>query len=129
MSVVLDNEPIHVLLAGRAHPKHRRLLAEIQYAVTRGRPLVVPTAVRTEAGCDRTSPAAAVLGVLRIEDASLDTDRANAAAAIRREHGVSVADAHVAAVARSLPGCTVLTSDPDDIARATDSAGVTVAQL
>jgi hypothetical protein len=82
---------------------------------------VVPTSGRVEAGWDRTQPAAAAVNRLRITDHVLDASAANIAAALTDSlAGVSVADAHIGAVVRSLAHdeVVVLTSDPGDITRA-----------
>lgn len=123
-SVILDNEAVQALLSAH-HPKHRKVLALVQVVVTRKRRhvdinVVVPTAVRVEAGWDRSRPAAALVNRLRIADASLDCPQADVAASIAAELGVSVADAHVGATMRSLSAggdVTVVTSDRRDMAR------------
>ena len=76
--------------------------------------LAVPTAVRVEAGWDRTSPPWAFPNRLRIADIPLASASASIAAAIRSRTGVSVADAHLGAVIQSAPvgPVTVVTSDP-----------------
>ncbi|MGI9032972.1 MAG: hypothetical protein ACR2HY_04695 [Acidimicrobiales bacterium] len=90
----------------------RRLRGQLQR-------VLVPTAVRVEAGWSRTDPGAATLNRLRAEDAPLDTLSANVAAGIVDRIGVSVADAHLGAVAQNVRGdVAVLTSDPDDVRRA-----------
>lgn len=80
---------------------------------------VVPTAVRVEAGWDRSAGSAAAINRFRALDAVLGTTMANAGAEIVGRTGVSVADAHVGATARSLVGddVIVLTSDPEDMVR------------
>jgi predicted nucleic acid-binding protein len=119
--VVLDNEAIQALASPR-HPKHQRVLAHMEAVERRKRhaeaiSLVIPAAVRVEAGWDRTSPQWAFLNRLRITDVPLDTAHANAAAAIREQAQVSVADAHIGATMQSAPNAdiTVVTSDPADI--------------
>jgi predicted nucleic acid-binding protein len=80
--------------------------------------VAVPTAVRVEAGWDRTSPAWVFPNRLRIADVPLDAAYASTAAAIRHRAGVSVADAHLGAVIQSAPAgqqVTVVTSDPGDM--------------
>ena len=79
--------------------------------------MVVPTAVRVEAGWDRTSPAWAFPNRLRITDSALDTANANTAVGIRDRTGVSVADSHIGSVIQSAPysQITVVTSDPGDM--------------
>jgi hypothetical protein len=77
----------------------------------------MPTAVRVEAGWDRTASAWAFPNRLRITDMPLDSLYANSAAAIRNRTGVSVADAHLGAAihAALADRITVVTSDPDDM--------------
>lgn len=123
-AVIFDNEAVQAL-ASPDHPKHRRVLTHLRAAASRrgkGRDvtLIVPTAVRVEAGWDRRQPTAAAINWLRIVDHPLATTEANIAAAlIRSGAATSVADAHVGAAARSLAAeeIVVLTSDPHDIAR------------
>lgn len=133
--VILDNEAVGAL-ASPDHPKHRRAVAHAQVVATRKRRavttvLAVPTSVRVEAGLDRTSPQAAFFGSLRIADLPLDAEAANAGAALRREFGVSVADAHIgAATATSgADAITVLTTDPGDIRTVTRSRPVAIVRL
>lgn len=122
--VVLDNEAVQALL-DPAHRKHRRVLAAVEVvAARRGRGvgagrLVVPTAVRVEAGWDRRTSGAAGINRLRVEDAPLDRGAADRASEVQRELGVSVADAHLAAVlGDSAPArFAVLTSDASDVRR------------
>lgn len=122
-TVVLDNEAVQALTAV-THPKHRRALAHVEAVVVRrrrGRPpeIVVPTAVRVEAGWDRSEPAAALANRLRITDAALDGGAANVAARLATVGSASsVADAHVGATVAGLPQgeVVVLTSDPVDMA-------------
>lgn len=104
--VVLDNEAV-CALSDPEHRKHRPMLAHLAGVVTRRRRgvaigVVVPTAVRVEEGWHRTAPAAAVINRLHIADVLLDGPSANVAAHIVADTGVSVADAHVGAVVRSL---------------------------
>jgi hypothetical protein len=79
--VMLDNEAMQAL-RDPAHPKHRHVVSHAQAVASRKRraaaiEVVVPTAVRVEAGWDRTSPAWAFPNHLRIADVPLDA--ANAA--------------------------------------------------
>jgi hypothetical protein len=135
-TVVLDNEAVQALMAA-AHPKHRRALAFVQVAAARKNKAVaieveVPTAVRVEAGWDRTAPGAAFINLLRIRDAALDTGSADVAAALASTHGVSVADAHLGAVVHARQGLgpvTVLSSDPGDMRAVAGSGDVTVVRL
>lgn len=125
-TVVLDNEAVQALLDDR-HRKHRRLLAHVQAVTTRNRRragsvrLVVPTAVRVEAGWDRRAPDAAVINQLHVHDAPLDTRAADHAVRARAALGMTdltVADSHIAAVLAATPGPhTVITSDGGDLRR------------
>jgi hypothetical protein len=133
--IVLDNEAVQAL-RDPAHSKHRRVVSHMQVVANRKRRaepigIVVPTAVRVEAGWDRTSPAWAFPNHLRIADSPLDTPSASTAAAIRARTGVSVADAHVGAVIRSAPGAqiTVITSDPGDMRQLAGDADVTIVTI
>jgi predicted nucleic acid-binding protein len=134
--LVLDNEAVQALMSA-AHPKHRRALSFVQVVAGRRKKaaaveVVVPTAVRVEAGWDRTAEWAGFINLLRIRDAALDGAAANGAAAIASVHGVSVADAHIGAVIRSQPaatGITVLSSDPHDMRAVAGAATVTVVPL
>src|SRR5688500_1895212 len=98
-TVVLDNEAVQALRS-TAHPKHAQVIAHVQVVAQRKRkavPLdvVVPAAVRVEAGWDRRMPAAALINHLRIIDAPLESTSANAAADLVARLHVSVADAHI----------------------------------
>jgi hypothetical protein len=124
VTVVLDNEAVQAL-ARVAHPKHRRVLAFIDEINRRnqrgGRPIsvVVPVAVRVEAGWDRTAPGAALVNRLaRARDVVLDGPAADRSARLRREAAVSVVDATVAHAAEaSAAPAVILTSDAADIGR------------
>jgi hypothetical protein len=133
--VVLDNEAVQAL-ADPAHRKHRRVVSHAQVVASRKRraaaiEVVVPTAVRVEAGWDRTSPAWAFPNRLRVGDLPLDTAYASTAAAIRSRTGVSVADAHLGAVIQSAPAdqITVVTSDPGDMRLVAEDKDITVAAI
>ncbi|MGH3830479.1 MAG: hypothetical protein ACRDRS_08505 [Pseudonocardiaceae bacterium] len=122
-SVVLDNEAVQAML-DPDHRKHRRVLAAVEAVTARSLRragsvrLVVPTAVRVEASWDRRAPGAAAINQLRADDAPLDRPAADHAADVRRVLGVSVADAHLAAVIANTTGpVAVLTSDVADIHR------------
>jgi len=119
--VILDNEAVQAL-KDPAHRKHRHVVSHAQVVAHRNRRaaairLVVPTAVRVEAGWDRTSHAWAFPNRLRIADVPLDSAQASAAAAIRGQTGGSVADAHLGAVIASTSAdkISVVTSDPGDM--------------
>ena len=119
--VILDNEAVQALRTP-ANPKHNRVLSHVQVVASRKKKalpisLAVPTAVRAEAGWDRTEPAWAFLNHLSIADIALDGPHANTAAAILNRAKVSVADAHIGAAIDSAPNTniTVIISDPHDI--------------
>jgi predicted nucleic acid-binding protein len=133
--VVLDNEAVQALASPR-HPKHQRVLGHMEAVERRKRhaaaiSLLVPAAVRVEAGWDRTSPQWAFLNRLRIADVPLGVGHANAAAAIHEQTQVSVADAHIGATLQSAPNAdvTVITSDPGDIRRVAGDRSVTVVAI
>lgn len=133
--VVLDNEAVQAL-ASPHHPKHQKVLGHMEAVERRKRQataisLVVPVAVRVEAGWDRTSPQWAFLNRLRITDIPLDAVHANAAAAIHEQAKVSVADAHIGAALQSAPSAdvTVITSDPVDIRKVAGDRPVTVVAI
>ena len=133
--VVLDNEPVQAL-QDPLHRKHRQVMSLAQVVATRKRSaiaieVVIPAAVRVEAGWDRTSRAWVLLNRLRIVDIPLDAASANTAAAIRNRTGVSVADAHLGAVIQSASAeqITVITSDPGDMRRVAGDKDITVAAI
>lgn len=122
-TVVLDNEAVRALRDVRHH-KHRRALAMVEAVAARQARqvaavrLVVPTAVRVEAGWDRGAAGAAIVNRLRVDDAALDRIAADQAAGVRVALRVSVADAHLAAVLAQVDRpLAVLTSDVDDVRR------------
>ena len=130
--VLLDNEAIQAL-ANPTHPKHRRVVSHAQVVANRKRRateirLAVPTSVRVEAGRDRTESSWVFANRLRITDIALDSADANLAAAIRNDTGVSVPDAHLGAVIRSIPAdrITVLTSGPADMRLVVGNTAVNV---
>jgi hypothetical protein len=121
-SFLLDNEAVQAL-SSRAHPKHQRALELIGLRQQRGRSdprtgvVHVSTAVRVEAGWDRTDPTAAhTNGLLRARDVDLDADAADLAVRIRARCNVSVVDASLGAAIAALPDpVVVITSDPHDV--------------
>ncbi len=133
-TVMLDNEAVQALLSV-SHPKHAEALTSVQVVTHRrrtGRPmrLLVPTAVRVEAGWDRTAPAAAFINRLGILDIPLDGAAADVAAALVATHHVSVADAHVGAALRTTAGpVTILTSDPGDMRTVAGTKDVVIVTL
>ena len=133
--VVLDSEAVQAL-RDPGHPKHRHVVSQAQVVASRKRravaiQMVVPTAVRVEAGWDRTSPAWVFPNRLRIADCPLDTASANTAAGIRDRTGVSVADSHMGAVIQSASDSqiTVVTSDPGDMRLVAGDKNITVAAI
>ncbi|HUP84249.1 MAG TPA: hypothetical protein VM143_01155 [Acidimicrobiales bacterium] len=134
-TVVLDNEAVQALLDA-GHPKHRTVIAHVAGVVTRRQrgpsvEIVVPTAVRVEAGWDRSDPSAATANRLRVRDEHLDTPSANLAARIRIARDVSVADAHAGAVMRTLTtdDVVVLTSDVGDMERVAAPRRITAVRI
>lgn len=133
-TVILDNEAVQALLSV-AHPKHARAFASVRAVTARRRNdrpmrLLVPTAVRVEAGLDRTAPAAAFINRLGILDVPLDGAVADVAAALVATHHVSVADAHVGAALRTVAGpVTILTSDPGDMRTVAGTKDVVIVTL
>jgi hypothetical protein len=133
--VVLDNEAVQALQDQR-HRKHRQVVSHVQVVADRKQrglavEIVVPTAVRVEAGWDRTSAEWAFPNRLRIGDRPLDSSAANSGATVRRRTGVSVADAHVGAVihAGAADQVTVVTSDPNDIRAVAEGRHVTIVSI
>ena len=133
--VVLDNEAVQAL-ASPHHPKHQRVLGYVELVERRKRraapiSVLAPTAVRVEAGWDRSSPQWAFINRLRIVDVLLDAVFANKAAAIREQAQVSVADAHIGATVQSASDAdiTVVTSDPGDMRRVAGGRLVTVVAI
>jgi predicted nucleic acid-binding protein len=133
--IVLDNEACQAL-ADPAHRKHRQVVSLAQVVASRKRRaaaigVVVPTAVRVEAGWDRTSRAWGFPNRLRIADSPLDPVSANGAAAIRHLTKVSVADAHLGAVIQAAPASqvTVITTDPRDMRTVAGDRDVTIVAI
>jgi hypothetical protein len=133
--VLLDNEAVQAL-GHSGHPKHRRVVSHLQVVAQRKKRAVdisvsVPTAVRVEAGWDRTAPSWAFANQLRIRDEILDKAHADAAAAMQSKHRVSVADAHIGAVIGAVQPAriTVLTSDPRDVAKVAGPWKVTIVAI
>ncbi|MGQ0631760.1 MAG: hypothetical protein ACT4P1_12005 [Sporichthyaceae bacterium] len=122
-TVLLDNEAVGALI-GSWHPKHRQAVAAVEAAVFRnshrpaGAAICVPTAVRVEAGWDRSDRRAAPLNRLKVTDIELTTALTNHAARLRDALGLSVADAHLGAALRATQGPhTIITSDIEDMTR------------
>ena len=130
-TVVLDNEAVQAL-ADPDHRKHRRVLAVLEAVAARNLRragsvrLVVPTAVRVEAGWDRRARGAAAVNRLRVADVALDAETTDQAAGMRAALAVSVADAHLGAVLETTAEPhAVLTSDRKDLRRIADHLGIT----
>ena len=133
--VVLDCEAIQAL-RDPGHPKHRRVVSHAQVVANRKRravsiQMMVPTAVRVEAGWDRTSPAWVLPNRLRIADSPLDTASADTAASIRDRTGVSIADSHIGTVIQSATHrqITLVTSDPGGMRLVAGDKNITVATI
>lgn len=135
-TVVLDHDAVQALRA-TDHPKHARVIAHVQVVAQRKRraiPLevVVPTAVRAEAGWDRRAPTAALINHLRIPDMPLDASSANVGADLVARLGVSVADAHIGATVRTVAehgAVAIITSDPGDMVGVSDPIAVTIVTI
>jgi hypothetical protein len=130
--IVLDNEAVQAL-SDPSQKKHVHVISHVRVVAdrkSRGQSVTVavPTAVRVEAGWDRTVPAWAFLNRLRIGDISLDSRNANIAATICQGARVSVADAHIGAViqATAATKVTVITSDSGDVRRVAANREVNV---
>ncbi len=118
--LVLDNEAAHALSSSRAHDRRRAsVIAAIMAANGK---VVVPTAVRVEAGWRRRDPAAAGANRLVSDDVPLEGADADRAVQLRRLVATaSVVDATVAVAAQWIAAdvpCAIveiLTSDVADI--------------
>lgn len=116
---MLDNEAAQAL-ADPWHAKHRRLTETLRAADLRHRTQVlVPTAVRLEAGLSRTSPTSAHLARFKVDDAALTGARADRAVVLRAGSTASVVDATVAQLAEEHAAAgalvTIYTSDVPDL--------------
>lgn len=134
-TVLLDNEAV-TAFTDPMHHKHRVVVAHLAGVVVRRRKgtpsrVMVATAVRVEAGWDRSEPGAAAINRYRAADAALDGPSANGAAGIVNRTRVSVADAHTGAVIASLTGdeIVVLTSDPEDMVRVSTPRPITAVRI
>ncbi len=124
VAVVLDNEAVQAL-SRVTHPKHRRVLSFIEEVNQRSQrrrlrtTVLVPVAVRVEAGWDRTARDASLLNRLAgARDVPLDGLAADRSVQLRRVAPVSVVDATVGQAAGAAGSPTViLTSDVADLAR------------
>jgi len=131
-TVVLDNEAVQALV-DVAHHEHRRVLAAVEATAARNLRrvgtvhLVVPAAVRVEAGWDRRAGRSVAINRLRVADSALDQHAADRAADVVTAFGVSVADAHLGSVLATTPGPhTVLTGDEADVRRISGHTGTPV---
>ncbi len=134
-ALVLDNEAIQAL-RDPLHAKHRTVLAHLEGVTQRRRQgasviVVTPTAVRVEAGWDRSTPASAAINRFRVQDQPLDTSAADTAAAIHSRTGKGVADSHVGATVRDLPvdDVVVLSSDPGDMELVSNPRAITTVRI
>jgi len=122
--MVLDNEAVQALL-DPTHRKHRAVLAhlEVRNQRQRGRRMnirvLVPVAVRVEAGWDRTAATAADINrISAAVDVDLRRGGADRAVQLRQATEVSVVDATVGHAAESgTHPAVILTSDVDDMSR------------
>lgn len=123
-TLVLDNEAVQAL-ADVHHPKHRRALAFVEVVNQRSArrrgllAVLIPVAVRVEAGWDRSAPGSALLNrISRARDVILDSAGANRAAALRQQSDVSVVDATIGQACEVASGpVAILTSDTTDMHR------------
>ncbi|HEX6338177.1 MAG TPA: hypothetical protein VFZ85_14540 [Jiangellaceae bacterium] len=120
-TIILDGEAVSAL-SDVGHRKHRALLAFLEGAAQRrarnpSRRVLVPVAVRIEAGWDRTDPKAAIVNrVSGARDVPLSGKAANRAEQLRAATGVSVVDATVGEAAESAAKpVVILSSDIDDM--------------
>jgi hypothetical protein len=112
-------------LLDSTHRKHRTVLAhlEVRNQRHRGRRMnirvLVPVAVRVEAGWDRTAPTAADINrISAAVDVDLRRVGADRAVRLRQAAEVSVVDATVGQAAESgTHPAVILTSDVDDMTR------------
>lgn len=124
--MILDNEVVQAL-ADPTHRKHRAVLAYLEVRNQRQRrrrvtsQVLVPVAVRIEAGWDRTATTAADINRLSAAvDVDLRPAGADRAAQLKQAAGVSVVDATVGEAAESAEDpAVILTSDVDDMTRLT----------
>jgi hypothetical protein len=122
-TIVLDNEAVQVLLDAR-HRKHRAVLAYVEVRNQRQRrrtrlDVLVPVAVRVEAGWDRTAATAADINrISGAADVDLHRSAANRCVQLRSATNASVVDATVGQAAESAAHpAVILTSDVDDMTR------------
>ncbi len=123
-SIVLDNEAVQALF-DPTHRKHRAVLAHLEVRNQRQRrrqvvvQVLVPVAVRVEAGWDRTAPTAADINrISAAVDIDLRHAGADRAVQLRQATSVSVVDATVGQAAEAAPQpAVVLTSDTGDMTR------------
>jgi hypothetical protein len=126
--MILDNEAVHALL-DPTHRKHHTVLAhlEVRNQRQRGRRenirVLVPVAVRVEAGWDRTAATAADINrISAAVDVELRRGGADRAVQLRQTAEVSVVDATVGQAAESATHpAVILTSDIDDMTRLADT--------
>ena len=116
-ALVLDTAAAAALLSTRRVDRVRASVVEAVAAADTG--VVVPTAVRVEAGWDRRAPSAARANQLVPDDDVVDRRAADRAVGLRSAvPRASVVDASVAVAAERVVGADVvevLTSDLDDL--------------
>lgn len=123
-SFVLDNEAVQALLNPH-HPKHVRTAAALDMRNRRKRKgavaaeILVPTAVRVEAGWDRSSQQAMLINrMTAARDVELGPAAADRATQLRLIADVSVVDATVAQAAEAArKPAVIVTSDAEDMTR------------
>lgn len=121
-AVILDAGGITAIAAG--HPRARAVLVR---ARREGRDVVIPAPVLTEVHTGRRDHAL-IDRVIKGVDRELSTtsERAREAGVLRTVSGVaSVVDAIVMAEAVAIGAAVILTSDPRDMERLRDAAGLT----
>ena len=132
-TLVLDNEAVQAL-EDPNHRKHARATDLIAANAVRGRRsaptalrIVVPVAVRIEAGWDRTDATAnSINRITQAVDLPCAGVESNLAARLRAAlPGLSLVDATIgAAIASAPPPVRILTSDADDMRRLLAHLGV-----
>ncbi len=121
VTVIVDNEAVGALSDVR-HAKHGAALALLEGVAQRRQRrgalrVLVPVAVRIEAGWDRTSPASSVVNrVSGASDVELTAAGADRATRIRVAMAVSVVDAAIAEAAEGAPKpVVIITLDGGDM--------------
>lgn len=121
-ALVLDSAAAGALLSTQRVDRARATVVEALAAADAE--VVVPTAVRVEAGWDRTAPTAARANQLVPDDDVLDRRSADRAVVLRTAvPGASVVDASVAVAAERISGADVVEVLTNDLADLTALAG------